>query len=261
MHNKNLQKEITSYAKTLHLPTVKNEYGQTASAARQESLSYEEFLHELLRAECQARQNRRCERLLKESRIPLDKNIDNFDMKRLPVKALQQAKTLLAGSFIGHAENVLVFGNPGSGKTHLLCAIGQEMIRQFDKKVYYTTCSMLIQELLQAKRALELPGFLKKTSRYDAIIIDEIGYVQQNREEMEVLFTLLAERYERGSIMLSSNFPFSKWENIFKDPMVTAAAIDRLVHHSVIIELNLPSYRMDQAKKKKKRPGEGNVNG
>lgn len=258
MHKNKIQEEITFYAKNLHLATIQKEHEGIASSARQESLSYEEFLHELLRVESQARQNRRCERLLKASKIPEDKNIGNFDMKRLPVKAVQQVKTLLTGSFIGHTENVLVFGNPGSGKTHLLCAIGQEMIRS-GKKVYLTTCSTLVQELLRAKKSLELPSILKKLSRYDAIIIDEIGYVQQDREEMEVLFTLLAERYERGSIMLSSNFPFSKWENIFKDPMVTAAAIDRLVHHSVIIELNLPSYRMDQAKNKR-RPSKGNTN-
>jgi len=227
------------------------EYTEEAATARNESLSYEEFLRELLRVESQTRQNRRRERLLRASKIPVDKNIDSFEMKRLPGKAVQQVKTLLTGAFIGHAENVLVFGNPGSGKTHLLCAIGQEMIMS-GKKVYFTTCSILVQELLRAKRTLELPAFLKKLSRYEALIIDEIGYVQQDREEMEVLFTLLAERYERSSIMLSSNFPFSKWEKIFKDPMVTAAAIDRLVHHSVIIELNLPSYRMDHARKNAK---------
>jgi DNA replication protein DnaC len=95
---------------------------------------------------------------------------------------------------------------------------------------------------------LKLARLLKKLSRYEALIIDDLGYVQQSREEMEVLFTLLAERYESGSVMLTSNLPFSKWESIFKDPMVTAAAIDRLIHHSVIVELNLPSYRIQQAK-------------
>ena len=133
--------------------------------------------------------------------------------------------------------------------------IGQEIIRT-GRKAYYTTCSMLVQTLLQAKRDLELPKMINKLSRFDALIIDDIGYVQQNREEMEVLFTLLAERYERGSILLSSNLPFSKWEKIFKDPMVTAAAIDRLVHHSVILELNIPSYRMNVAKNKKQKKGE-----
>ncbi|MBU0683780.1 MAG: IS21-like element helper ATPase IstB [Candidatus Omnitrophica bacterium] len=247
MRKNKVEKELNEQLKELCLTTVQKRYADIASMARRETLSYEEFLHELLKEESEVRQNRRRERLMKASRIPEDKNIDTFDLKRLPSKAAQQAKTLFTGAFIDYTENILVFGNPGSGKTHLLCAIGQEIIKT-GRKVYFTTCSILVQELLQAKRDLVLPNMLKKLSRFDALIIDEIGYVQQNREEMEVLFTLLAERYERGSIMLSSNFPFSKWEKIFKDPMVTAAAIDRLVHHSVIIELNLPSYRMDHAK-------------
>ena len=148
-------------------------------------------------------------------------------------------------------ENVLAFGNPGSGKTHLLCAIGQEMIHQHDKRILFTPCNLMVQNLLIAKRDLKLSRVLKSLSKYDAIIIDDIGYVQQSREEMEVLFTLLADRYERTSIMITSNLPFSKWEQIFKDPMTTAAAIDRLVHHSVILELNLPSYRLEKSKETK----------
>ena len=111
------------------------------------------------------------------------------------------------------------------------------------------TCGLMVQDLLVAKRELKLRGFLKKISRYEVLILDDIGYVQYSREEMEVLFSLLAERYERGSVVLTSNLAFSGWESIFKDPMTTAAAIDRLVHHSVILELNVPSYRAEQAKK------------
>jgi len=157
---------------------------------------------------------------------------------------------LLEGSFIDRNENVLAFGNPGSGKTHLLCAIGQALIQQ-GRRILFTSCSLLVQELLIARRDLKLARVPKKLSGYHALIIDDIGYVQQSREEMEVLFTLLADRYERGSVMLTSNLPFSKWEQIFKDPMTTAAAIDRLVHHSIILELNLESYRLEQSKKEK----------
>lgn len=137
-----------------------------------------------------------------------------------------------------------------------MCAIGQELIRK-GGKVYFTPCSLLVQEILKAKKELELSRLLKKPSRYDALLIDDIGYVQQDRSEMEVLFTLLADRYERCSVMITSNLPFLKWEQIFKDPMVTAAAIDRMVHHSVILELNIESYRMEAAKKNKsKKPDE-----
>ena len=145
----------------------------------------------------------------------------------------------------------MAFGNPGSGKTHLLCALAQELIHQ-GHRIKFMPCSLLVQELLIAKQELKLAKYLKRVARYEALIIDDIGYVQQNREEMEVLFTLLAERYERGSVMITSNLPFSKWEQIFKDPMTTAAAIDRLVHHSIILELNLSSYRLEEAQKNKK---------
>jgi DNA replication protein DnaC len=133
------------------------------------------------------------------------------------------------------------------------CAIGQELIRS-GRRVLFATCGLMVQDLLVAKRDLKLRGFLKKISRYEVLILDDIGYVQYSREEMEVLFSLLAERYERGSVVLTSNLAFSGWESIFKDPMTTAAAIDRLVHHSVILELNVPSYRAEQAKKARQTP-------
>ncbi len=194
------------------------------------------------------RQAHRIERLLRQSRIAADKDLPSFDLKRLPAKVARQVRTLLEGSFLDRRENVLVFGHSGSGKTHLLSALGQELIRA-GRRVYFCTCSLLVQELLVAKRDLKLSKVLKRLGAFDGLIIDDIGYVQQSREEMEVLFTLLADRYERGSVLLTSNLPFSKWETIFKDPMTTAAAIDRLVHHSVILELNIPSYRLEQAKK------------
>lgn len=249
MSKDTLQNSINAYLRELCLSDIKEYYGDVAKEAQKESLSYEEYLLELIERQCVIRRNRRINRFLRESKLPLEKNFDTFEMERLPAKIIQQVKTLMKGAFIEHKENILAFGNPGSGKTHLLCALGQKLIHS-GKRVLFTKCSLLVQDLLQAKQDLKLPRTLKKFEKYDTIIIDDIGYVQQNREEMEVLFTLLAERYERGSIMLTSNLPFSKWEKIFKDPMVTAAAIDRLVHHSVILELNIPSYRMNAAKKR-----------
>jgi DNA replication protein DnaC len=243
---------INGYLKELFLKSMSQCYEEAAVRARQDSLSYEQYLLELAEQECIARRNSRVEGNLKESKIPRDKSIDNFDLKRVPEKVRQQVRSLLEGYFVDHSENVLAFGNPGSGKTHLLCAIGQELIRR-GKKVYFSPCSLLVQDLLKAKQELQLGRILKKLSKYDALIIDDIGYVQQDRSEMEVLFTLLADRYERRSVMITSNLPFSKWEQIFKDPMVTAAAIDRLVHHSVILELNIPSYRMEKAKEKRNK--------
>jgi DNA replication protein DnaC len=246
-----LGKTLNQCLKELHLPTIRNYYPTLCELAVKESMSYEEFLLDLLEKECEERRNNRIQRLLRESKLPLEKNMAAFESKRLPLKVNHQVKALVEGSFVDRYENVLVFGNPGSGKTHLMCAIGQELVRK-GRRVLFSTCSLLVQDLLIAKKELTLSKKLKKLSRYDALIIDDIGYVQQDREEMEVLFSLFADRYERGSVMLTSNLPFSKWEQIFKDPMVTAAAIDRLVHHSVIIELNLESYRMEQALKSQK---------
>lgn len=240
-------KALHEWLTDLHLPAVRESFAEVAEQGRREGYSYEAYLHELVGRERDARRQNRISRLLRESRIPGEKNLDMFDQQRLPNKIRQQMKTLLDGSFLDRRENVLVFGNPGSGKTHLLCAIGQSLI-QSGRSLWFTTCNILVQDLLVAKRDLKLPWLLRRLARFEGIIIDDIGYVQQNREEMEVLFTFLAERYERGSVLLTSNLPFSKWEKIFKDPMVTAAAIDRLVHHSVILEMNVKSYRMEKAK-------------
>jgi DNA replication protein DnaC len=232
----------------LHLPTFREEFEALGRRAVQESLSYEQYLGELADHECQARRSNRIERWLRESGLPLEKSLARFDMKRLPAKVARQARTLLDGAFVDARENVLAFGRSGSGKTHLLCGVAQELVRT-GRRALFSSCSLLVQDLLIAKRDLRLNRCLKRFSSFEVLIIDDLGYVQQSREEMEVLFTLLAERYERGSVMITSNLPFSKWESIFKDPMTTAAAIDRLVHHSVILELNVPSYRLEQAQR------------
>lgn len=245
--------ELAMALKELRMPTVKACYGEQADLARRESLSYERYLLELLRREREDRSHRRIQRWLRQSGLPLEKALDGFDRGRLPVKVNRQVSVLLEGGFLDRSENVLAFGPPGSGKTHLLCALGQELIHQ-GRRVLFRPCSLLVQELLIAKRDLTLERLLKRLRRYDALILDDIGYVQQSREEMEVLFVLLAERYERGSALITSNLPFSKWEQIFKDPMTTAAAIDRLVHHAIILELNLPSYRLEASKQRVDHP-------
>jgi DNA replication protein DnaC len=248
-----VHESLTDCLRELHLPAIRRDYESAAERARKESLSYERYLLELAEHECESRRSSRVERHLRESRLFLEKSLSSLDLKRLPSKAAQQVRSLLEGDFVGRHENVLIFGNPGSGKTHVACALGQELIRS-GRKVMFATCGLMVQDLLAAKRDLKLRGFLKKNSRYEVLILDDIGYVQYSREEMEVLFSLLAERYERGSVILTSNLPFSGWESIFKDPMTTAAAIDRLVHHSVILELNVPSYRAEQAKRSRQAP-------
>ncbi len=243
-----MEKVLDGYLKELKLPSIREWYRDLAKEAKSENMGYEEYLLVLVEKEREERGTRRVEKMLKSSKLPLEKTFESFERGRLPLKVNAQLDVLADGSFCDRKENVLAFGNPGSGKTHLLCAIGQELIYK-GRKVLFKSCNFLVQELLRAKKELKLAKALKKLSKYDALIIDDIGYVQQNREEMEVLFALIADRYERSSIMLTSNLPFSGWESIFKSPMTTAAAIDRLVHHSIILELNIPSYRLEHAKK------------
>jgi DNA replication protein DnaC len=248
--NKQRPQQLIELLKELHLPMFREYHQEFAQRAIADELGYEEYLYELALRECEVRRANKIERLVKVSRLPLEKTLQTFEIERLPLGIRRQIKVLSEGSFADHRENILAFGKPGSGKTHLLCGICHELARQ-GRLVYFATCDLLVQELLRAKQELTLDKLLKKLSRYDVLMIDDFGYVKQNRDEMEVLFTLLAHRYERGSVLITSNLPFSKWEMIFKDPMTTAAAIDRLVHHSVILELNVPSYRAEQAKKRK----------
>ena len=241
---------LTTCLTELHLPTMRAEHESVSRQALAEGWTHGEYLLELAKRECDQRRQNRIERLLRTSKLPLEKSWSSLNLKRLPTKASQQLRTLLSGDFLDRRQNVLAFGPPGSGKTHALCALAQELVR-LGRRILFTTTSLLVQELLAAKRDLALKGLLKRLSWWEGLILDDLGYVQQSREEMEVLFTLLSERYERGSVLLTSNLPFSKWEQIFKDPMTAAAAVDRLVHHSVIVEINVASYRAEAAKGRK----------
>jgi DNA replication protein DnaC len=246
---------LTDQLKELRLPTFREQFQLLAEQATREGLSYPQYLAELASRECQTRNHSRVQRLLRHSRLLPGKTWDQFTWSRVPLSVARQLQNLRDGTFLDRRENLLVFGKPGSGKTHLLTALGEQLVRQ-GRSVLFTPCSLLVQELLAAKRDLKLERFIKRLAGFEALILDDLGYVQQSREEMEVLFTLLAERYERGSVLLTSNLPFSQWEQIFKDPMTTAAAIDRLVHHSIIIELNIPSYRLESAKNTRKASAE-----
>jgi DNA replication protein DnaC len=244
------RESLSLLLRELKLPAFVERFADLADRAAKQGWSFEQYLYELCSAEISDRRQRRISRHLKQSDLPKDKTLTTLNLDWLPSPVRRQLPSLCEGHFVDRAENVLAFGLPGRGKSHLLCAVGHELINR-GYRVLFTPTFQLVQRLLAAKRDLALEQELRRLDGYSAVLLDDIGYVQQSREEMEVLFTLLAERYERGSVMLTSNLPFSKWEAIFKDPMTTAAAIDRLVHHSVILELNLPSYRLEQAKKTK----------
>lgn len=232
--------------KTLKLPGVRGCYRDYAIRGEKENWSYEQFLQQLVQTEIEERSHRRIERNLRLSKLPPEKTLATLKTSRFKQGVQRQLPRLCKGGFVERAENVLVFGLPGRGKTHLVCAIAHELIRVGYTALFVATFD-LVQQLLVAKRDLALSKVLRRLDRFDVIVLDDIGYVQQDRNEMEVLFTFLAERYERKSILLTSNLVFSQWDQIFKDPMTTAAAIDRLVHHANIIELSCKSYRNEEA--------------
>jgi DNA replication protein DnaC len=232
--------------RALKLPTVARHAEEVARLAEREGWTFERFLHHLVELETAERSRRRIERFLKESELPPDKTLATINPARVPTKVLKTLPSLCDGGFVERGDNLLAFGLPGRGKTHLVSAIGHELIQR-GYRVLFTPTYALVQRLLAAKRDLRLERELSILDKFDAVILDDIGYVQQNRDEMEVLFTFLAERYERRSVIITSNLVFSEWDRIFKDPMTTAAAIDRLVHHSVILEMTGISIRMDQA--------------
>lgn len=232
--------------KSVKLPSFASSHEQVARQAEREGWSFTTYLRRLTETELEDRRIRKIERLLKASRLPKDKTLATLDMSRFPTKVQRQLPALTEGHFLKRAENILAFGLPGRGKTHLACAIGHELVQK-GHSVLFTPAFRLVQGLLTAKRDLLLDKELRRLDRFEAVIIDDIGYIQQEREEVEVLFTFLAERYERRSVLITSNLVFSQWDKIFKDPMTTAAAIDRLVHHCAILELTGSSYRTDKA--------------
>jgi DNA replication protein DnaC len=242
---------IREHFRTLHMPTAIQVVEELLGCATRENWSIETFLGELLEQEMEGRHQRRIERLQDAAHLPVEKTLAAFDQERLPLRMRRLLPQLCRGDFVDRAENLLVFGLPGRGKTHFAAAVGHELIN-IGHSVFFTPTYRLVDALLRAKRDLLLEHELRRLDRFEVLILDDIGYVQQSRDEMEVLFTLLAERYERRSVVITSNLVFSQWDQIFKDPMTTAAAIDRVVHHSIIIEFGkeISSHRADEAAKR-----------
>ena len=243
-------------AQAERLTLLRRQFGLTTLMAelipRFEQAGHQDLLPlvlEVCELEAHARAERRIARLRAAAKLPPGKTFATFTERALPRPLVQQLRELATGRFLESAVNVLAFGLPGVGKSHAACALGHALV-EAGHSVRFTPTYQLLQELLAAKRDLTLPRLLRQLDTFELLILDDLGYVQQTADEAEVLFTLLAERYERRSVLITSNLVFSAWDRIFKNPMATAAAIDRLVHHAVILELAVPSYRTEHAKQR-----------
>jgi DNA replication protein DnaC len=246
-HPSNRHQDLKAILDRLKLAAMSRQFADLALRATKEGLSHEAYLHELAKHEEALRRERRTERLLRQSGLPLEKTFRTFELSRLSPTLQLQIERLKPGTFLESAVNVIAVGKPGVGKSHLGAALGYELTLA-GYAVFWTPTSALVQRLLAAKRDLRLPQELAKLDKYACVILDDIGYVQHDRDEMEVLFTFLSERYERKSVLITTNLIFSEWERIFKDPMTTMAAIDRVVHHCVILDMmSVESYRAQQA--------------
>lgn len=248
----NRHDELRALLERLNLGGMAAVFTDLALRAAKENLSHEAYLFELGKHEEELRTQRRTTRLLRASGLSQDKTFRNFHLSKLTPQLQLQIERLKGGNFLSSATNVILAGKPGVGKSHIAAALGYELILQ-GYPVLWTPTANLVQRLLAAKRDLRLPQELAKLDKFACVILDDIGYVQHDRDEMEVLFTFLSERYENKSVIITTNLVFSEWNQIFKNPMTTMAAIDRVVHHSVILDMmEIESYRATEANNQRK---------
>jgi DNA replication protein DnaC len=226
----------------LRLPSFHRHWPMLAERADTEGWPAARFLAALAEVEIAERETRRIRRHLIESRLPGGKTLATFDFKALPSVPRARVEALAAGDWIETGANLIAIGNSGAGKTHLLCAVGHALV-EAGHRVLYTRTTDLVQKLQAARRDLALEAALMKLDRFDLIILDDISYARKDQAETSVLFELIARRYETRSLAIAANQPFSAWDQVFPDQAVTVAAIDRLVHHATILEMNSDSYR------------------
>lgn len=246
----NDHQELESMLKYLGLKSFISSYQETAQTCDKASATHVQYLYELCSLEMQRRDQDKLNRLLKAAKLPRNKTLVDFDITRIAGLSPTLVERLATGECLDRAENILIFGNPGTGKTHLSIALARQWCLH-GRRVLFVSASKLTEELRQAQLNHQLHQMIKKLDRFECLLIDDISYIGLKREETDCLFQLLSDRYEHRSTLITSNLTFGQWKNIFKDEMTTTAVVDRLVHHCEILQLNASSYRMDIAAKKK----------
>ena len=237
----------------LRLPAIGRLWSEMAERSDSEGWPAARFLSALAEIEIAERARRRIERHLAEARLPPDKTMDNFDFVHVPMLRRARVAALASGdAWLEKGANLLLFGPPGSGKTHICAALGRTLVEN-GYRVLFTRTTELVQRLQAARQELALEAALIRLDRYDLLVLDDLSYVRKDQAETSVLFELISRRYERRSLLITANQPFGEWSKVFPDPAMTIAAIDRLIHHSVVVEMNVESYRRRAATTRKGR--------
>ena len=243
----------------LRLPTVARLWPALAETADRESWPAAKTLAALLEHEVAERARRRTARHLLEARLPAGKTLDRFDFTAVTSISKARVIALAEGdSWLDQGTNILLFGPPGVGKSHLAAALGHAMV-DAGYRVLFTRTTDLVQQLQTARQELKLATAIEKLDKYHLLVLDDLSYVQKSQAETSVIFELISARYERRSLLITANQPFGAWDAIFPDPAMTVAAIDRLVHHSIILEMNTDSYRRKSAELKLRRKSTGSA--
>ena len=244
---------ITFMFSRLRLPSMKNGWERLASRADAEGWPAARLLSVLAELELADRQRRRIERHLGEARLLPAKSLESFDFGATPTISRSRVMALASSdSWLEQGRNVIIFGPPGAGKSHLASAIGLALVER-GKRVLFTRTTDLVQRLQTAHRELKLEGMLDRLNRYDLLILDDLSYARKDQAETSVLFELISVRYECRSTLITANTPFVEWKKVFPDENTAVAAVDRLIHHCVILEMNVESYRRRQAMGEKER--------
>jgi DNA replication protein DnaC len=244
---------LTLLLNELRLPAIKHLWEQFAERSDKEGWTAARLLMTLAEHEVAERDRRRIVRNLGEGKLLPGKTLDNFDFPAVPMVSKAQISALCAGDgWLEKGANILMFGGPGGGKSHLASAIGLSLIEK-GWRVLFTRTSDLVQKLQRARREFALEAVIQSLDRYHLVILDDLVYVAKDQAETSVLFELISARYERRSLLITANQAFGEWGKVFQDPAMTLAAVDRLVHHATIFEMNVDSYRRREALARKNR--------